>query len=372
MNKFMKIIIFYLLFTTSFGVISQVQADVSVFVFKNNFDFKSCKVSVRSKTELPTVFTTVLGDSGGKEFATEKVVSNYRRYFMSLSSNARISDIHAQLTRDEIVKISKQKKLQWDAEWKKNQYNNLFFTASIAIPVALEVLYQKDNFTKDELEIIVKYLNFLNGQMSKTNPTRDYDWSPNNLSFDYAVFSYALGLIENKQSHKNKAIKIFKLGLSELRKDGSIPGDAKRVGSALHYTNKAVSALVTLAELAIVDNKNLYDVKHKGFLSSHEKDIGLAINFLISATENQNLIYPYALEGQRQGSNGFKGYSPSNQDKRFINNDLISWGYYFLRRFPDSDLSKRLLKLSPFLKLKKIGYGETAGANPLCFITGKP
>ena len=102
---------FRFVFLISFALISQVKANVSVFVFKNNFDFKSCKLPVRSKTELPTVFTTVLGDSGGKEFATEKVVSNYRRYFMSLSSNARISDIHAQLTRDEIVKISKKKKI---------------------------------------------------------------------------------------------------------------------------------------------------------------------------------------------------------------------------------------------------------------------
>ena len=110
---------FRFVFLISFALTSQVKANVSVFVFNNNFDFKTCKLPVRSKTELPTVFTTVLGDSGGKEFASEKAVSDYRRYFMSLSSNARISDTHAQLTRDEIVKISKQKKLQWDSEWKK-------------------------------------------------------------------------------------------------------------------------------------------------------------------------------------------------------------------------------------------------------------
>ena len=343
----------------------------SVFSFTKNFDYKSCKMPVRNKTELPKVFVTVLGYSGAKELPSERVVSNYREYFMSLSSNARISEKYARLTRDEIVKISKQKKLQWDNNWKKNQYGNFFFTASIAIPVAIEVLYQKNNFSKQEFNLVVEYLDFLNNQMLQTAPTKNEWWSPNNLSFDYAVFAYTLGLIKNKQSHKDKAIKILKWGLSELRKDGSIPGDAKRIGSALHYTNKAVVGLVTLAELAAVDNHNLYDVKYKSFFSSVEKDIELAMDFLISATENPNLIYPYALEGQKQGSTGYKQYSPSNQDKRFINNQLITWGYYYIRRFPDSELSKRLLKLSPFLKYKRVGFGETAGANPLCFITGK-
>ena len=363
--------IFSLLFVFLFAKTALASNVESVFSFTNNFDYGSCKVSDRSKVELPTVFITVTGFSGAKELPTERVVTNYRKYFMALSSNARISKAHAKIARNEIIKIASQKKLQWDSKWRENQTNNFFFTASIAIPVAIEVLYQKNNFSASELNTIIQYLNFLNGQMIQTSPTKFNEWSPNNLSFDYAVFSYALGLIENKQSHKDKAISILKWGLKDIRKDGSIPGDAKRIGSALHYTNKAVSGLVTLAELAAVDNQNLYNLQYKSFFSSNKKDIELAIDFLISATENQSLIFPYALKGQKQGSTGFKKYSPSNQDKRFTKNGLISWGYYYIRRFPDSELSKRLLKLSPFLKYKRVGFGETAGANPLCFITGK-
>ena len=159
----------------------------SVFSFTKNFDYKSCKMPVRNKTELPKVFVTVLGYSGAKELPSERVVSNYREYFMSLSSNARISEKYARLTRDEIVKISKQKKLQWDNNWKKNQYGNFFFTASIAIPVAIEVLYQKNNFSKQEFNLVVEYLDFLNNQMLQTAPTKNEWWSPNNLSFDYAI-----------------------------------------------------------------------------------------------------------------------------------------------------------------------------------------
>ena len=158
-----------------------------------------------------------------------------------------------------------------------------------------------------------------------------------------------------------------------MRADGSIVADSKRIGSALHYSNKAIAALVTLSELAMIDGISLYDYSHKGFGSSSvKKNINLAITFLVNAGENEKLIHQYAIRGEKRGSTGFKEYSATNQDKRWINNDLIGWGYYYLRRFPEADLSKGLLRLSSYLESGRKGYGETAGANPRCFVTGKP
>lgn len=350
---------------------SKVQVPVSVFELKRNFSKIYCQMTA-AKTDLPEIFETVIEYTGGNEVSSEKAVSNYRKYFMSLSSNARVSANDAKLARNEILRVSKAKKLKWADDWRKNDTNAFFFTASIAVPIAIEVIFQKENFDKVELELIIDYLEFLNKQMRATRLVKD-DWETDNKTFDYAVFSYALGLITDEEKHKKRAIKIFKKGIKELRADGSIVADSKRIGSALHYSNKAIAALVTLSELAMIDGISLYDYSHKGFGSSSvKKNINLAITFLVNAGENEKLIHQYAIRGEKRGSTGFKEYSATNQDKRWINNDLIGWGYYYLRRFPEADLSKGLLRLSSYLESGRKGYGETAGANPRCFVTGKP
>ena len=358
-------------FLISFALISQVKANVSVFELKSDFSKHHCEM-VAIKTDLPDIFETIVGYTGGSEAASEKAVSNYRKYFMSLSSRARISSQEARDARLEILRISKAKKLKWAEDWHKNDTNALFFTASIAAPVAIEVIFQKDRFNKDELNIIIDYLEFLNSQMRKVRLIKN-NWETDNKSFDYAVFSYALGIISNKKKHKDRAINLFKQGIKELRKDGSIIVDSQRVGSALHYSNKAVSALVTIAELATLDDINLYKYSYKGFSSSSpKKNLNLAIGFLLNSAEDETLIHKYAIEGEKKGSTGFQRYSATNQDKRWLENGLVSWGYYYIRRFPESELSKKLVKLSTFINSGRKGYGEITGANPRCFITGNP
>ena len=344
---------------------------VSVFELKQDFNRTYCRMSAR-KTDLPQTFKTVIEYTGGKEANSEEAVSNYREYFMSLSSRARISSENAKVVRDEIVRIAVAKKMRWADDWKKNESNALFFTTSIASPIAIEVFFQKEDFGKDELEIVIDYLNSLNKQLREVKRIRN-EWSGDNKSFDYAVFSYTLGLITGDEKNKKRAVDIFKLAIRELRNDGSIIPDSERVGSALHYSNKAIAALVTLSELALIDGLNLYEYSHQGYGQSDvKKDLNLAIKFLLEAGEDEKLIHSYAIQGERAGNTGFKEYGATNQDKRWLKNSMISWGYYYLRRFPDSQLSQKMLKLSSFLNSGRKGYGEIAGANPRCFITGAP
>ena len=65
---------------------------------------------VAIKTDLPDIFETIVGYIWGSE-ALQKAVSNYRKYFMSLSSRARISSQEARDARLEILRISKAKNL---------------------------------------------------------------------------------------------------------------------------------------------------------------------------------------------------------------------------------------------------------------------
>jgi len=353
------------------GITSHASAKPSVFSLQNGFDETYCLMNA-SRVELPMIFETVIDYTGGNEVASEKAVSDYREYFMAISSRARVSSSAADIARKEIIKISSERRLKWADDWKKNQGNALFFTTSIAAPVAIEVIFQKEFFSKSELEVVNGYLEFLNSQLSQTKQIKN-DWETDNKSFDYSVFLYALGIISDEKKYKEKAIRIFKRGIKELRNDGSVVRDSGRVGSALHYSNKAVAAMVTLAELALIDDVNLYSFYHKGFSAgAAKKDLRLAINFLLRAAKDEKLIHAYAEQGKKQGSTGFKEYSATKQDKRWLQNDMISWGHYYIRRFPDTDISKELLKNSSYLASKNKGYGEIAGANPRCFITGKP
>ena len=114
-------------FLISFALISQVKANVSVFELKSDFSKHHCEM-VAIKTDLPDIFETIVGYTGGSEAASEKAVSDYRKYFMSLSSRARISSQEARDARLEILRISKAKKLKWAEDWHKNDTNALFFT----------------------------------------------------------------------------------------------------------------------------------------------------------------------------------------------------------------------------------------------------
>ena len=114
---------------------SKVQVPVSVFELKRNFSKIYCQMTA-AKTDLPEIFETVIEYTGGNEVSSEKAVSNYRKYFMSLSSNARVSANDAKLARNEILRVSKAKKLKWADDWRKNDTN--------AFSSQLQLLYQCD------------------------------------------------------------------------------------------------------------------------------------------------------------------------------------------------------------------------------------
>ena len=327
----------------------------SAFSLTTRFDTRACFISTGSPALLPEVFTTPEFYTSAGEIGDERRVSNFKSYFMSLSSRARVDESSASIARDVILSIAQEDRMRWGSNWRKNSSNVFFFTVSALQPVALEYYHQRTRFTPEERAIIEEYLNRKWRELSKTKVLQ-VPLIDNKLA-SYAAFSYSVGLATNNSTAKNAGVRAYRQVLREMRSDGSNPLDSERAGSAVHYTNLNVSSLVTTAELAAIDGLDLYS--YRGINGG----LGEAIDFLVSTTRDQRLISRYA----RADGFGFSGFSPTNQDLRWPRSDMAAWVALYVRRFPDTDRARQLLNLTGSQPIVSPKVSDHAGGNTLCW-----
>lgn len=326
----------------------------SAFSVNAPFLASACKVSRVKPAELPKVFVTPENYTGAREAGDEVRVSQFKQYFMRLSSSARVDAKAAEIARTTILQIAQEDRLRWGENWQKNSTNVFFFTVTALQPVALEYFQQRDLFSAEEQKVIDAYLLRKWKQLAKTkvvaSPLED------NKLASYAAFSYTVGLATNNQSAKRAGVKAYKSVIRAMRKDGSNPLDSGRAGSAVHYTNLNISSMVLTAELAMIEGEDLFSfIGRNGGLDQ-------AIDFLIAATIDQTVIAKYA----RADGNGFQNYSPDNQDLRWRRGDLAAWVAIYARRFPKTDRTLRLLQLSDGQPTRTVLISDHAAGNTLC------
>lgn len=185
-------------------------------------------------------------------------------------------------------------------------------------------------------------------------------WNLDNKKYQYGAILAAYGYFTGDSRSMRKAQDIYKRAIRGMRKDGSLPGDSGRGGNALHYTNLALANLVAIAEFNADAGTDLYKFGSGG-RSIHE-----AVGFLSAATRNPGLIASYA-DTPRWQEGSFAGYSPTNQDLRWADRPAAGWGYYYLRRFGQSDTGIALRAALPFLKRNASGVHQQSGGNARCF-----
>ena len=162
-----------------------------------------------------------------------------------------------------------------------------------------------------------------------------------NITYRNALNQMLLGSVTNNQRRIDDAIRVYKNAINGMREDGSFPNDSQRGGSSLNYQSDATASLVTIAELAAIRGIDLYSF-------GGEKTIANAIVFTIDATIDPALISGYA----RTGPNGNELwmddplYDWKNPFPGWAKSSRAEFAFYWISRFPDSDLSQRLKKLA--------------------------
>lgn len=143
----------------------------------------------------------------------------------------------------------------------------------------------------------------------------------------------------------------FKYGLDQwfitlgsMRGDGSFPIETRRGARALFYTGRILSVLMSIAEMAKTQEIDLY-----AHSPTEEKTIHRAVQFMLDALENNELVIKYASENYWPGP--YKDYH--NQDLGG-SGSTFGWIYPYVSRFPNHPNSARIRKL-PYWGLSLCG-----------------
>jgi poly(beta-D-mannuronate) lyase len=284
----------------------------------------------------------------------------YADYIMMLGGAASVSKESRDMLREEIVNNAKREPIKYNARAKVPPN---FHVILVMAPMTIAYAQRRNDYTPDEQKLIEAWIEKKINVVLRDSYLGSVD--TDNKKYFLGVWLAAYGEATGKKKYTKRAISIYKRAIDKQRKDGSLKHDSQRGGSAIHYTNQAVASLVTLAESLSNSGFDAYGYS-KGPRSLHS-----IVKFLLDATENPKLIAGYASDPEWSKSS-FHGYSANKQALHWMKNHSASWGYYYLNRYGDSDLGKRLKTISPFLSDGRMGVFENAGGNPLCVIGNRP
>ena len=172
------------------------------------------------------------------------------------------------------------------------------------------------------------------------------------------------GVISGNDEYFQAGLKYYLVALKLTRKDGSSPWEirkqekhSKRSIRGLEKFTQVVGGMVMIAEIFENQGYDLYSYETKKGVTVHKM-----IDFLITY-----LGYPDS------GAKKKKYIDPERQQKEKVlkanfGDNSLGWAYAYLKRFPNTDVSKKIIKyyMKPFGYWTKIGWSHGYGINCAC------
>jgi poly(beta-D-mannuronate) lyase len=279
----------------------------------------------------------------------------YAIHLTAMSSQAVVSDQAADKLRAEIVSNAQRKPIKYNVSANTPP---IFHVLLVTVPQALAYARDKSRYAPDEQIVVEAWLLKVINDLQKDYALRKFKLD--NKQYLFGVLMAAYGHAAGDKQMLNKAFKTYTTAIKGQRKDGSLPRDSGRGGSALHYSNQAVGNLVALADVLVTAGIDAWGYQ------SGDKSIHSIIKFLLDATENPALIAGYANDPEMKDAS-FPGTSPTNQDRSWPNREMASWGHYYLKKFGRNENAARLFALSPFLSSGQIGQPDGPYGNARCY-----
>ena len=144
----------------------------------------------------------------------------------------------------------------------------------------------------------------------------------------------AYGAMWGEERAFKHGIEQWTITLRDMRRDGSLPIEARRGAQAMAYTGRTLSGLMSLAEMARVQGIDLY-----GSAPSAKKSIHQAVAFMVAALDCNKHIHRYARENYGAGRRDWR-----RQDLGSLGNAL-GWLIPYTARFPDHPNTVRIQSL---------------------------
>jgi poly(beta-D-mannuronate) lyase len=251
-------------------------------------------------------------------------------------------------------------------------HNSNTFDAKTLASVALNALLAIDDFpglTPGEHAEIVEYLsslvnkiNFLTAQAGGRSAdylynvdVQNHAWLKNSLVMQWGA------LTGNDRLFQQGVAQYVSVLGGQVRADGSIFNEASRGNVSLRATAYSIGDLIQIAETAALQGYDLYGMTLNGL------NIHRMVEFFVDSMEDPGRIRPYAELQLNCEPDQCAGWA--NQDLGSVAaNDqwnYAAWSEVYVRRFPASPLTSRLLALYPRGTVKRM-VNNMWGTNGTC------
>ena len=295
---------------------------------------------------------------GAESDAMSQALDGYAEAIGRLGAAAFVSSSAQAQLRDALLSWAEANAMQWPRNWNDGNDSGpatVYFTTQTIVPTIIAYGEHRALFSAEEQQTIELRLKQLVNRTG--NNERMRRWSVDNKGYLWGSAALAFGIVTQDDSFIRRGTATYYTAIRNLRADGSLPQDSGRGGSAVHYTNEAISSLILTAELAAGQGIDLYGFESRG------RTIHDAIRFLLDATENPSIIAGYA--SQYTGA-GFRGFDANNQRLTWMNANNASWGVYYAKRFEGSELAERLKRISSFVRSPRPESDGGAGGVARC------
>ena len=143
-----------------------------------------------------------------------------------------VSDNAAEKLRAEIVSNALRKPIRYNIN---DDVPPIFHVLLVTAPQALAYARDKARYTPEEQVAVEAWLLSVIKNLQKDGALRKY--KVDNKQYLFGVLMAAYGHASGDKQMLNKAFKTYSTAIKGQRKDGSLPRDSGRGGSALHYSN---------------------------------------------------------------------------------------------------------------------------------------
>jgi poly(beta-D-mannuronate) lyase len=190
----------------------------------------------------------------------------------------------------------------------------------------------------------------------------------NNHAYLRASVSMAWGALRGDAGGFRAGIDAYRQALRDMRADGSLPLETRRGARALWYQRHAIASLVTIAEMAAVQGRDLYAEEIDG------RSLHRAIRFLLDAIDDPRRVAAYAAADVNPRIDG----DPRAQDLSFLEprghgRHYMAWAEIYMARFPTRPEAQHLMALlrraEPEFRPMLDDY---SGGNTTCFFAPPP
>lgn len=161
-----------------------------------------------------------------------------------------------------------------------------------SVSLGFSVVQTDSAITAGQRKVILQWMHDVTETMFAQDPRPDDHAHENNHAYWRALCATSVGIMTSDEKLYRRGLEQYARAIGQMNPDGSLPLEMARHENALHYQSFALTPLVMIAELAQRQGTDLYDLRVNGHT------IADAVDFLVRASGNLDLMKPYASEPQ--------------------------------------------------------------------------